>query len=487
MCLLRYNNFVNLNDLQYILQHNCLVGINKAVVAGVSGGPDSLCMLDVLWRLGYPVIVAHINHGLRPQADEEANFVQQEALSRDLTFVQEKFDVRGYAQKNNLTIEEAARHVRYRFLFELARKSHAQAVAVGHTADDQVETVLMHLLRGSGLAGLGGMRYHSLPNSWDQEIALVRPLLGSWREEIVDYLKERCIQPVFDESNQDRQFFRNRLRYDLIPELGKYNPQIRRNIYKMAEVLRGDDELIQINVNLAWLECCVEQGTGYLGFAISSLRRQPLGLLRQLLRRGVKVLLPGLRDIDFEAIERGTDHIKSHRQGKIELTAGIYLLVEADRVWLATQEATLPLSQWPQVDSGMACSLDIPGERHLSGGWVLRTWVIDANDEITALAGDNLDQFQAWMDADMIRAPVQVRRRQKGDRLQPFGMGGHSVKLSDIMVNLKIPARARQGWPIIVSGEEIIWLPGYRIGEMVRLSPITRWVVHMELWRIEKS
>ena len=476
---------MNTTYLQYILQHNCRIGINKAVVAGVSGGPDSLCLLDILWRLGYPVVVAHLNHGLRSEADEEAIKVEQEAITRNLPFIQNKVDVKNYAENQGLSVEEAARIVRYRFLFEQARVYQAQAVAVGHTADDQVETVLMHFLRGTGLAGLGGMQYYSLPNSWDQEIALVRPLLGTWREEIMEYLQERCIQPEVDESNQNRRFFRNRLRHELIPELEKYNPQIKRAMFNMADILRGDEEIVRDQVDRAWKECCVEQGPGYLGYAIDSLSRQSLGLQRQLLRRGLSVLVPGLNDIDFKAIERGIVSIKNPSPAKTELMAGVDLRTEAGLLWLATRGTTLPLGEWPQVGIGMDCVLNLPGECNLGGGWVIRAGLIAVSPELIAQAEINPDPFQVWMDEDKIKSPISVRRRKTGDKLKPLGMGGHSVKLTDFMINLKIPSRARDGWPVITCAGEIIWVPGYRMGEFTRLRPSTRHAIHMQLSREE--
>jgi tRNA(Ile)-lysidine synthase len=483
--LLRYNNFVNINDLQYILQHNCQIGINKAVVTGVSGGPDSLCLLDILCRLGYPIIVAHLNHGLRSKSDQEAHQVHQHALSRNLPYVQKKVDIYSYAQENRLSIEEAARVVRYRFLFDLARKNRAQAVAVGHTADDQVETVLMHYLRGSGLAGLSGMGYYSLPNSWDKEIPIVRPLLGTWRDEIIQYLQERGIQPEIDESNQDRRYFRNRLRHDLIPELEHYNPKIKKALFHTAEILRGDHAIIQQSVDRVWAECCIEHGAGYIGFALDGLSRQPVGMQRQLLRRGMTALIPDLRDIEFKVIERGVERIKHYGFGKTELISGLHIQVDPGVVWLVSQNATLPIGDWPQVISGKEYYLDLPGECKLGNGWKIRAEQLLANAELFARVEKNTDPYRVWMDADKIVFPLLVRKRLAGDRFKPFGMGGHSVKLSDLMINFKVPSKARISWPVLVSGEEITWVPGVRMGEIARLVSSTQRVAFLQLQKTD--
>lgn len=474
---------MDLNNLQYILQHNCLIGINKAVVTGVSGGPDSLFLLDVLWRLGYRVIVAHLNHGLRPKAEEEAMKVESEASKRNLAFAYSKVNVRQYSRVNRLSVEEAARVVRYQFLFHEARKANAQAVAVGHTADDQVETVLMHFLRGSGLAGLSGMQYCCLPNSWDQEISLIRPLLGLWRGDILKYLEERAIQPEIDESNEDRRYFRNRLRHDLIPILEKYNPQVKRSLFNMAEVLRGDEAIVEMEVSRAWNDGLVERGPGYLGYNLEWLRNQSLGMQRQLLRKGMLTLVPGLRDIDFKSIDRGVNCIQNYLPGKTELVGGLHLEIEAGRLWLIHQDATPPVEDWPQIGEGLVFSLALPGQCDLGNGWIIETRLVDAADEVIAQAKVNLDLYQVWMDAEQILHLMHVRRRRTGDRMKPLGMGGHTVKLSDLMVNHKIPSRVRDGWPVIVCGEEIIWVPGLRLAETVRITSTTRQVAHMKLMR----
>src|SRR4030067_3134889 len=186
-----------LRCLEGILLDECQLEPTRKVLIGVSGGPDSLCLLDVLTQLGYPLVVAHFNHQLRPEAQLEAEQVRRFAESHGLSFVMGERDGRSFAREQRLSLEEAARVARYRFLFEQTEESGAQAVAVAPTADDQVETVLMHLLRGSGLAGLKGMSPRATPNSWSQTIPPVRPLLGVGRSEGLAYCEERGLKPFF--------------------------------------------------------------------------------------------------------------------------------------------------------------------------------------------------------------------------------------------------------------------------------------------------
>ena len=190
-----------LENIQSVLQEQCGLRRDQPVILGVSGGPDSLCLMGILRTAGYHAIVAHFNHKLRPDADADANIVEQMAGRLNLVSVIESGDVRLYADQEKLSIEEAARIMRYRFLMAQARRFDAQAVAVGHTADDQVETVLMHFIRGAGLAGLKGMNYRTIIHMFDPQIPIVRPLLDIWREETVVYCAANGFRPRHDPSN----------------------------------------------------------------------------------------------------------------------------------------------------------------------------------------------------------------------------------------------------------------------------------------------
>ena len=209
-----------LNNIATIFRDNCKLTRDRPILVGVSGGPDSLCLMESLRQEGYSVIVAHFNHQLRPDSDVEANSLEKTVSRKNIPSIFDSGDVRGYAESEGLSIEEAAREMRYRFLFEQARDCNAQALAVGHTADDQVETVLMHFLRGAGLTGLKGMTYRSFLPAFDERMPIVRPLLDIWREETVVFCAANGLRPYYDPSNDSLNFLRNRIRHLLIPHLG---------------------------------------------------------------------------------------------------------------------------------------------------------------------------------------------------------------------------------------------------------------------------
>lgn len=468
--------------LPLVLQNYCRLDIKNPILLGVSGGPDSVCLLDLLSRLGYRIVVAHFNHRLRAEAHEEARRVGDLADRMGVPFVVGSQDVAQYAQIKGLSIEEAAREARYKFLFEQAERLHVQAVMVGHTADDQVETVLMHLLRGAGLDGLQGMAYRSLPNPWSENIPLVRPLLAFWRQEILDYLDEHELQATIDVSNLDTTFFRNRLRLETIPYLEKVQPQLRQLLWRSADIIHHENLLLDALVGNAWIACVTEQGKGYLGLRLAALREQPTAMQRRLLRRAINKLRPGLRDVSFDTIERGLAFIASSQyQGRCSLVGELVLYKEGEIVWLSSWEAELPDVSWPKMPGAQPMELHIPGEVTLSQGWTLRAVQIMATDQIREAIDSNADPFQAWFDADELPERLQVRSRRPGDRFKPRGMQGHSLKISDLMINLKVPQRARQGWPLVCAGEEIIWVPGCRQDQRGQVGPETRRILHLTL------
>ena len=471
-----------IDRLKLILKDECGVTTDLPILVGVSGGADSVGLLHSLFRLGYPLVIAHLDHRLRTDSAHDRMAVEQIADRLGVQCVSEEIDVSDFAVRQKMSLEEGAREVRYRFLFRVADSIGAQAVAVGHTADDQVETVLMHLLRGSGLAGLRGMNFRSLPNPWSDELPLIRPLLGVWRNEIMGYLEQMGIQYVNDVSNLDTRFYRNRLRHELIPYLEGFNPQVRAIIWRMAYSLKDDFDLVETQVETAWNEIFIEGGDGYVGFNHSQLKHLHVGVQRHLLRYAIYSLMPGLRDLDFENLNRAVGFVKTPlKTGHIELVAGLNLLLEDGVLWLADSTAVLPTGQWPQVWADQVAYLPVPGMICLPEGWVLRAEIETDNDMARSFVHGNQDANLAWIDGRNISYPLVIRSRRPGDRFHPLGMQGHSTKLSDFMVNVKIPRRARKNWPLVLSNEEIVWIPGVRLADQFQVQESSDRIVRLSI------
>jgi tRNA(Ile)-lysidine synthase len=477
--------------LQEVLWEKCFLLPDQTVLIGVSGGADSLCLLDILTGLQIPIVVAHLDHGLRPQAATEARFVRGVAETLGLPFAHAALDTAGFASRHSLSIEEAARELRYRFLFEQAENYKAQAVAVAHHADDQVETVVMHLLRGAGLDGLVGMAYRSLPNPWSATIPLLRPLLGIWRAEIEAYCAGRGLQPLTDQSNFDTAYFRNRLRHELIPTMENYVPGLRRRLWQTADLLAADRALLDQLSEQAWLQTVARAGAGFAAFHLPAFRLHPLVIQRRLIRRAVAQLRPGARDLDFALVQRALHFAaRPTLTGQVDLGLGLRAFLEEGNLWIAAWEADLPGAQWPQVfwEGYQGSGIEVRGaageiEIYLGNGWRFTAELLSEGAAALPEALGNCDPYQAWIDLGDRQPRLMLRPRYLGDRFQPLGMAGKSMKLSDFMINRKIPRRARAGWPLVCVGDEIAWLPGYGLAHPFRLSGDSKSVVRLSLRR----
>jgi tRNA(Ile)-lysidine synthase len=473
-----------LENIDSILTEKCGLSRDLPIIAGISGGPDSLCLMSVLRKAGYRIIVAHFNHKLRPDSDTDANIVEQTAARLNLASVIQSGDVRAFADAGKLSIEEAARILRYRFLMEQARQFHAQAVAVGHTADDQVETVLMHFIRGAGLSGLKGMSYRTIIQMFDPEIPVVRPLLDLWREETVVYCATHGFRPRHDPSNASLDFFRNRLRHLLIPTLETYNPRFREVLWRTSRSLAADYEILSGVVNDAWKDCVVQEHTDFIAIDGIALKRQPVGLQRHLVRRAMELLHSDQADVSYATLERASSFIAATSRPRMDLQNGLHMLREGALIYVVAGDAALPFERWPQMPDGNgALPLGVPGSAALSGGWKLTAerWNIPSLALEQARASD--DPFQVWLDAGDISAPLALRVRQDGDRFEPLGMDGHEMKLSDFFINVKLPQRARDRWPLLCMGDQVIWVPGYRPAHSLRLTESTRQVLYFSMTR----
>ena len=467
---------MDLITIERLLTMECGLNKTQPVLLGLSGGPDSLSLLDVLLRCGYSVIAAHFDHKLRPESGSEADYVRCLAEQCGVQFICGSMAVSTLAQENKMTVEEAARIARYRFLFQEACRFHVQAVAVAHTADDQIETVLMHILRGSGLSGLRGMSYRTLQHEWDVQIPIVRPFLEVWRQEILDYCTARKLEPVFDQSNKDEAFFRNRIRLQLIPCLEQYNPRIKHALHRMSRLLEADTALLEETVNQAWKACLVAENSLTVIMDYAQVKKLPLSLQRMMLRKAMAFLLRGEKDIEYEVIERGSRFIQNpSRRRRIELSAGLNLLLTGEWLAVTRKEDDIPLDNWPQFQGCESIMLNAPFRVTLNHDWVLEGEILSYCPAPAQMS----DPHQAWLDADCLQFPVVLRTMQPGERFQPLGMENQSMKLSDFWVNQKVPRFVRRDWPLVVSNDQVVWIPGHRMSHTCRLTEQTKRILYL--------
>ncbi len=473
-----------IEHVELLLRGDCQVSPQTLVLAAVSGGADSLYLLHALHQMGQPAAAAHLDHALRPDSPDDAAAVRAQARRLGIEFVEQRVDVAALAQAEKLSIEEAARVARYAFLFETAARLGAGAVATGHTANDQAETVLMHLLRGAGPSGLRGMRPRSLPNPWSAGIPLVRPLLSTWRTDIDAFLLENDLQPQQDSTNRDRRFYRNRLRLETLPYLEELAPGAAQRLVQMAELLGAEDDLLNQLTDAAWTTCEPLSGPDWVTLDAGRLLEQPAALQRRVLRRAIAALRPGLRDIDAAAIEAGRAFLFTPtRSGRRDLISNLHLRMEGPRLVISGRPIgqDTPTNGWPQISA--AAPLSVPGEMHLPGGWRITAQRLPAAAEHMRLASANPNPWRAYLDASALNGPLVVQPHQPGDRFAPLGLGGHTQKLSDTLINHKIPRAARSAWPVLFAGQQVVWVMGVALSEFVRLGPESLEVIVVEIDR----
>ncbi|MDW8319685.1 MAG: tRNA lysidine(34) synthetase TilS [Anaerolineae bacterium] len=480
------------------LRRHRMAAPGEAVVVGVSGGPDSLCLLHVLHRLApawsLRLHAAHLNHGLRgDEADADADFVAATAAAWGLPYTVERADVAALAAASGASLEEAARHARYAFLARVAGRVGAHAIAVGHTGDDQAETVLMHFLRGSGLAGLRGMLpvtpltdYRLLAGDAPEaaDLRLIRPLLDVPRAEVLAYCRAHGLQPRFDRSNEDTTFFRNRLRHQLLPLLETYNPQVRRVLRHTATVLADDYALLRGLAEAAWAEVFREETADGLVLDLPRWRALPTGLQRAVLRQAIGRRRRSLRNINFVHVERALEVLRTGQAGaRATLPAGLEAVVGYDCFVVGEAGVGLPAGDAPQLTEPRL-PLALPGVTGIGNGWQVETALLAPADLPTDWRA-NPDPWRAWLDADAVGPGPALRTRRPGDRFQPLGMAGHSKLLAEFFTNLKVSPSARDRWPLLVNtADEIAWVCGLRVDQRAAITPATQRVLQVVMRRV---
>ena len=448
----------------------------ERALAAVSGGPDSTALLLILAalapRLSLELRAAYFDHSLRgaEAGRAEKAFVEELAARLGLPLWTGRGDVRAHARRNRISLEQAGRELRYRFLAKAAVEEGCGVVATGHTADDQVETVLLHLLRGSGLEGLAGMAPRGpwpVPVDGDRPV-LARPLLTLRRVDTELYCRVAGVSPLEDATNLSTAFLRNRLRLELLPVLRQYNPRIDEALLRLAEAARQD-----LGVMEKFAQDVLATGSSAGPDQVVLSRRRlaglPEALQRHALRGAVRRLAGDLREVrasHVEALVRALGRGPGHH---LDLPRGLRLDVDYEH---ATLTLGLPAEK-PQIPP----ETPLPVPSRLRWG----PWSLEAEVGLRAGAPPD-DPAQAWLDADALGGPLLVRPRRRGDRFQPLGMA-QERKLQDLLVDARVPRAERDLVPLVCSPKGIAWVGGVRIAQWASVKPETRRVLKLRLRR----
>jgi tRNA(Ile)-lysidine synthase len=458
-----------LRRVQQIIQDYQMLERGQTVLVAVSGGADSMALLHLLWQLreglALQLCVAHLNHQMRPNATEDARFVEETARHLGVRCICDTRDVPAYRRQHKLSPEDAARRLRYIFLRATATQLRADRIAVGHTADDQAETVLLHLLRGSGLRGLGGMpAVRGL---------IIRPLIGVSRADIMDYLRSHRLRFREDPSNDQRQYTRNRIRLELLPALRQhYNPRLLQTLCRTAQLLADDEAALQAMAHQHFLAARLAAPRGVLPLQIAELTSLPLALQRRVLREALAEVLGSLQRVTATHIAALVALLRSgvgHQ--RLTLPQGVVVQRRYDVLLISRQAPTAVVP----VD----VSLPIPGVCRLEA---LGVTIMSDQLPRQAVAGPFPRGDVTWLDAERVGQDVRVRTRRPGDRLQPLG-SVYAKKLKAFLIDAKIPHALRDRLPLVVTSTGIAWVAGVRPAEWAKVTPTTRAILRLQLFR----
>jgi len=468
--------FLHQRVLDFI-QENKLVSGQHCLLVAVSGGPDSVCLLHILielrGELGIRLHIAHLDHQLRgAESEADARYVSDLARRLDIPATIEQRDVKAYQGQQHLSPEEAAREVRYTFLAQVAKSIGADRVAIGHTADDHIETILMHLIRGTGTTGLQGLQPSSPWQSSKSGLTIIRPLLPVSRQETADYCSSHQLMPRIDASNLSLSPLRNRIRHQLMPLLKSYNPQVAEALLRTARIVGDDLAFIDKETTRLWGKIAQKQGNT-ITLGKEELLELPPALKRYLLRRAIEDLLGNLKDIESRHTEEIMDILSKPAGKSLNLPGGLIFSIEYDRYLIGSDQAAL--SPFPILDTEF--TLKLPGETVLPG------WRIEATIISREQMPEKDEDFSAYLDHDKTGDKLLVRPRQPGDRFQPLGMS-QPKKLGEFMIDAKIPSAWRQRIPLVCSPQHIIWIVGWRIDERVKVSRKTKRVLCLKFKQV---
>ena len=438
-----------------------MLSYGDRVVLAVSGGPDSVCLLHLLLQisqeLALQLFVAHLNHMLREEAIQEEEFVRELARKHALPFHSERIEVAKLIKKGE-TLEEGARRIRYDFFRRASEMFSANKIALGHNADDLVETVIFNLIRGTGIHGLRGIP----PLRREGSITFIRPLINIWREEIAEYLKEKNIPYMIDRSNLSLEFTRNKIRHQIIPLLEEINPKVKLAIYRLAEIAS------EIN---SFIEDEVREGKERI-----MKRRTPSSIYYI----NLPVLFSFHPALQKEILLSIVGEISPYEMGKEEVERILELGKSGGAITLPGKiEARkvgdmLQFKKWEESPISYEVSLTLPGSTLIPQAKMrIEAEIIEKNYLIK-----DVTCREVTLDMDSIKGGLIARNWRRGDRFVPLGMR-EEKKLQDIFVDKKIPREDRRRIPIICDEEGIIWIVGVGISERVKVRGETRRVIHL--------
>ena len=474
--------------IAFMEKHN-MIAEHDLVAAGVSGGADSLCLLFVLLeyqkKVPFDLIVVHIDHGIRKEASQDADFVRDICDRENIPFFLKKADVRAIAKEQHLSEEEAGRKVRYDAFEEalqwyreqMSAEMGANRIAVAHHQGDLAETTLFHLFRGTGIYGMSGI----LPVKGN----VIRPLLACSRNQIEDFLTKRDQSWCMDYTNEEDTYTRNKIRHHILGYADKeINDRATEHVAKAAAQMASLRQYLETEVSKI-MEQVVEVSKDGMSVDITELKKYPELLQAQLILTVISKVIPGRKDIGSKHVQDILELLEKSGSKKIDLPGNLEAAKEYEVLWIRRQN--ICTSEDKTVVKGDTSDLSDEIQELESGksyllkdGSILEISFIDAGD----FKGIEENKYTKYFDYDKINSCLTLRFRQSGDYMT-INEQAQKKSLKEYFINEKVPVSTRSHIPLIADGNHILWAIGYRISAYYKVTPKTRKIVQMIIRRNE--
>ncbi len=450
-----------INKVRETIRANKLIEEGDNIIVGASGGPDSQFLIYALMEfrkeMDFTIILAHLNHLHRKEADFDESLVEETAEKFALDFRKKAASMDAYAKKYGISSEDAGRRLRYDFFREIQKEYPKSKIAIAHNLDDQAETVLMRIIRGTGVEGLRAMDYRNGD--------IIRPILDIKKAKILDYLNSEQIPYAIDKTNFATDYTRNKLRLDIIPEIEKINPNFKESLVKLSEIATDEISISDSYIKNIYEDIIIQRKTDSISFDKVVFESQDKAIQSRLIRCAIGEIKREIRDISKENI----DNFLS----LVDLANG-KSIIKDDLVFLKSYKFyKMSLRKEDSQKKTGELTINI-GEELSFGGKRIK---ISSVSDFQKKHGKNIEYF----DRDKLTFPLSVRFRKNGDKFKPIGLG-HRKKIKDFFIDMKVDKEKREKIPLILSENDIIWVTSFRSSEDYKLDPSTRNIIKIEVY-----
>lgn len=443
------------------------------VIIGLSGGADSVFLLmmmkELMQEYDLEIYAAHLNHQIRGmEAQKDAAFCVSLCDEFAIPCFVKAIDVPKFCKENNYSIEEGARVLRYNMFFELKEQLMADKVAIAHNQDDQAETILMRMMRGTGLDGLRGIEYKRLDG-------IIRPIMDISRNEIENYCRENEVQFRTDKTNFEDVYTRNKIRLHLIPYIKEhFNPNIKVSLSRMANLIREDSDFLSQEADKAFSQACLFESKDQVHLKIESLLDNDISIFNRIVRKSIEKILTNLIGIESVHIDYVFNLLEKGKTGSyISLPRGIFVYRKNEEIWFTNRKIE---------------STQLSYERDIVLG--KRIQILEANIEVFAsiitqdqMKSESKKDGVKYFDFKKVSGKLRIRNRRNGDKIRMLGLGG-AKKIKDLFIDLKIPKEKREEIPIVEDAKGILWVVDHRISEDYKLTLLSDKILRIEVNRI---